>query len=227
MKIEASRDCHLSPGTFGSPPHPQLTKKSASFRVKRALKFSNYSQCWSSNHNLGNISGLVQYCVVCVHQVGWVSRLLSFRCVLHLQLHLQASLGPSRFWWETLSLGRGWCESFPRNEVVVFRLYLYQMDPMLIRQSRPLDDAWFGDLRDCLGNCRNLLVRILRDRRHRRSLYLGVENSHSRLLVIRYIRNAVVDHCPHIPSFVPRLSGPRCYHCRLLGLAVVVFYWLH
>ena len=218
MKIEASRDCHLSPGTFGSPPHPQLTKKSASFRVKRALKFSNYSQCWSSNHNLGNISGLVQYCVVCVHQVGWVSRLLSFRCVLHLQLHLQASLGPSRFWWETLSLGRGWCESFPRNEVVVFRLYLYQMNPVLIHHSCPLDDAWCGDLWDCLGNFHNLPVRILHDCRHRMSQDPDIENFRFQLLVIRCIHNVAVPYRPNIPSLGTLGT--------LLELAVVVFCWL-
>ena len=42
------------------------------------------------------------------------------------------------------------------------------------------------------------------------------------------IRSGVVDHCPRIPFFVPRLSGPFwCYRCRPLGLALVVFYWLH
>ena len=98
---------------------------------------------------------------------------------------------------------------------------------MLIRQSRPLDDAWFGDLRDCLGNCRNLLVRILRDRRHRRSRDLGIENFRFQLWVIRCICNVVVPHCPNILSFVPKLSGPlRYYRCRPLGLAVVVFCWL-
>ena len=45
------------------------------------------------------------------------------------------------FGGETLSQGRGWCESFPSNEVVVSRLCLYQMDLVLIRQSRPFDDA--------------------------------------------------------------------------------------
>ena len=102
------------------------------------------------------------------------------------------------------------------------------MDPVLIRQSRPLDDAWLGDLRGCLGNFRNHLVRILHDRRHRRSLDLGIENFRSLFLVIRCIRNVMVDHCPHILSSVPRLLGPfQCYRCRPLGLAVVIFYWLH
>ena len=32
---------------------------------------------------------------------------------------------------ETLSQGQGWWESFTKNEVVVFRLYLYQMDLVL------------------------------------------------------------------------------------------------
>ena len=60
------------------------------------------------------------------------------RRVLYLFLHLQAR---PRFDGETLSQGRGWCESFPSNEVVVSRLCLYQMDLVLIRQSRPFDDA--------------------------------------------------------------------------------------
>ena len=85
---------------------------------------------------------------------------------------------------ETLSQGRGWCESFPRDEVAVFRLYLYRMDLVLIRQSCPLDDAWLGYLRGCLGNFHNRLVRTLRDCRHQRSQYPGVENFRSRLLVI-------------------------------------------
>ena len=131
------------------------------------------------------------------------------------------------FGWETLSQGRGWCESFPRNEVVVFRLYLYRMDLVLIRQSRPFDDAWFGNLRGCLGNFRNHPVRILCDRRHRMSPYLGVENFRSQLLVTRCIRNAVLDRCPHIPSFAPRSLGPcRCCRCHPLGLALVVSCWL-
>ena len=46
-----------------------------------------------------------------------------------------------RFGGETLSQGRGWCESFLRNEVVVLRLYLYRMDLVLTRQSCPFDDA--------------------------------------------------------------------------------------
>ena len=56
---------------------------------------------------------------------------------------------------------------------------------MLIRQSRLLDDAWLGDLRGCLGNFCNHLVRILHDRRHRRSRDLGLENFRFQLLVIR------------------------------------------
>ena len=106
---------------------------------------------------------------------------------------------------ETLSQGRGWCDSFPISEVVVFRLYLYRMDLVLILQSRPLDDAWPDDLQGCPGNFHNHLVHIFHDRCHRRSLSLGVENFRSRMLVIRCIHNAVVDYCPHIPSFVPRL----------------------
>ena len=132
------------------------------------------------------------------------------------------------FGGETLSQGRGWCESFPRDEVAVFRLYLYRMDLVLIRQSCPLDDAWLGYLRGCLGNFHNHLVRTLRDCRHQRSQYPGVENFRSRLLVIRCTRNTVVDCCPHIPSFVSRLSGPFwCFRCHPLVLALVVFYWLH
>ena len=49
-------------------------------------------------YDLGNIIGPVQYCLVGFH----VGRY--FRPVGR----------------ETLSQGRGWCESFPRNEVVVF-----------------------------------------------------------------------------------------------------------
>ena len=101
------------------------------------------------------------------------------------------------FGWETLSQGRGWCESFPRNGCCIFRLCLYRMDLVLIRRSRS------SNLRGCLGNFRNHPVRILCDRRHRMSPYLGVENFRSQLLVTRCIRNAVLDRCPHIPSFVP------------------------
>ena len=50
------------------------------------------------------------------------------RRVLYLFLHLQAR---PRFDGETLSQGQGWWESFTKNEVVVFRLYLYQMDLVL------------------------------------------------------------------------------------------------
>ena len=122
------------------------------------------------------------------------------------------------FGGETLSQGRGWCESFPRNEVVVFRLYLYQMNPVLIHHSCPLDDAWCGDLWDCLGNFHNLPVRILHDCRHRMSQDPDIENFRFQLLVIRCIHNVAVPYRPNIPSLGTLGT--------LLELAVVVFCWL-
>ena len=117
-----------------------------------------------------------------------------------------------------LSHGRGWSESFPRNEVVVFRLYLYQMNPVLIHHSCPLDDAWCGDLWDCLGNFHNLPVRILHDCRHRMSQDPDIENFRFQLLVIRCIHNVAVPYRPNIPSLGTLGT--------LLELAVVVFCWL-
>jgi hypothetical protein len=164
---------------------------------------------------LGNIVGPVQNCLVGFHVGRYFVKCWIYFSIFKLpSAHLF-------FGWETLSQGRGWCESFPRNGCCIFRLCLYRMDLVWIRRSRS------SNLRGCRGNFRNHPVRIPCDRRHRMSPYLGVENFRSQLLVTRCIRNAVLDRCPHIPSFVPRSLGPfRCYCCHPLGLALVVSYWL-
>ena len=55
-------------------------------------------------------------------------------------------------------------------------LYLYQMDPVLIHQSRPLGDAWLGDLQGYLDNFRTPLVRILYGRRRLKRRDPGIVN---------------------------------------------------
>jgi hypothetical protein len=88
-------------------------------------------------YDLGNIIGMVQYCLVGFH-VGYY-----LPHVLHLLLHLQASLGPSRFLVGKLShrAEDGVRVSQEMRLLYFFRLCLYRMDLVLIRRSRSSDDS--------------------------------------------------------------------------------------
>ena len=93
----------------------------------------------SSNHNLGNIVGPVRYCMVCVHQVGFYVGCFSVVYCIYFFVFKLPLARPG--FGGKLSHRAEDGVSFPRSEVVVFRLYLYRMDLVLILQSCPLDDA--------------------------------------------------------------------------------------
>ena len=149
---------------------------------------------------------------------GWVSCWSLFCQVLDLLLYLQASLGPSRSLVGKLSHRAEDGVGVSREMVVVFLGYA------------SIGWIWCGSIGVAPPICGvvwAIFVRILCDRHHRMSPYLGVENFRSQLLVTWCIRNAVLDRCPHIPSFEPRSLDPcRCCRCHPLGLALVVSCWL-